>query len=485
MQPRTTLVLGLVALVLGAFVWFYEIGGEAGRNEAAEAGKRLFPDIAATDIRWVEITTPDATPLRAERGSEGGWRIVSPVDFPGDPVALDGLASALADLSSERQLESPEALAVYRLDGGPALRFGADERESGLRIGRDTPVGGNAYVARVGDDEVYIVASWRVNALRKSLDDLRDRRILPFDREAVTRIEVRWPGQTQGPVVLEPVEGGEGSWRMVAPIEAPADRETVDGLLSDLAYLRADSFADDVASPRDAGLVPPDLEIRLRLEPEQGEPLERVFALGQERDGKRLARGLHSTGTTYYVLRSERIGEFPRRVSAYRNRELARFTNSDARRLEIELRDGTADTTPLRVEARRTEAGSWASEPPMRDGVAVDIVANLALLRADDVLAERVGSEERVALGLDPPRAHLRVLGAGEGDVLADVAIGVLDDAGLVVAVPGSPAVFRVEGRLAENLPISKEAFRARFAAEAEPAAPAPAEAEPAKSDSP
>ena len=47
MNPRTTGILLAVATALAAFVYFYEIEGEEGRQDAEQAGKRIFQGFEA------------------------------------------------------------------------------------------------------------------------------------------------------------------------------------------------------------------------------------------------------------------------------------------------------------------------------------------------------------------------------------------------------------------------------------------------------
>ena len=115
MNPRTTGILFLIVAALGAFVYFYEIRGEEGRLEAEARQKRLFPDVEAEAVEWLALTTSDGRPVRAER-REKGWQIVEPLVFPGDEFALDGMASALAQIASEAVYEDPQAPEVYGLD---------------------------------------------------------------------------------------------------------------------------------------------------------------------------------------------------------------------------------------------------------------------------------------------------------------------------------------------------------------------------------
>ena len=81
MQPRTTAILLVVALALGAFVYLYEIEGEDARNVADEASRRIFSEVEADAIERLALTTGDGVEVTAIRG-EGGWRIATPVDFP-------------------------------------------------------------------------------------------------------------------------------------------------------------------------------------------------------------------------------------------------------------------------------------------------------------------------------------------------------------------------------------------------------------------
>ena len=125
MNPRTTGILLLVTAALGAFVYFYEIGGEEQRAEAEAAGKRLFPDVEAEAISSILLTTSDGVSARLEH-AEASWKLSEPLAFPADVFAADGLASNLAGLSSEALLEDPQPLEEYGLgDAARVVRFSA------------------------------------------------------------------------------------------------------------------------------------------------------------------------------------------------------------------------------------------------------------------------------------------------------------------------------------------------------------------------
>ncbi|MHA7836949.1 MAG: DUF4340 domain-containing protein, partial [bacterium] len=148
MNPRTTLVLAVVAALLGAFVWLYEIEGEPQRRAAADDEKRIHPGLESGDVQSIALTTRDDVEARFER-QDGRWRLVEPVSAPADAVALDAIAGALVNLPREGQVEDPDELEQYGLgDGARVVRFEIEDGSTrGIRIGRTTPVGGHRYVA--------------------------------------------------------------------------------------------------------------------------------------------------------------------------------------------------------------------------------------------------------------------------------------------------------------------------------------------------
>jgi hypothetical protein len=473
MNPRTTGILLLIAAALGAFVYFYEIRGEEGRREAEARQKRLFPDVEAEAVEWLALTSSDGQAVRAER-REKGWQIVEPLAFPGDEFALDGMASALAQLASEAVYEDPQSSEVYGLDDeGREVGFAAGGEEHALRTGDKTPMGGNSYASVVGEKAVYAVPSFRVNSLRKAFEDLRDKRILDFDTSTVERLGVSW---TDGRVDLV---RREGEWRLSAPVEGAADAGTVKDLLSDLSFLRASGFEDEPPPDAETGLDRPAFAVELGLAPAApveggGEPRRLAFAVGREVvDAERFVRAAQPS---LYRIPAERLDDFPREVIDYRFKQLAEFEVGNAERVELGFSSKEGET--MLITATRHE-GAWRSVPePMEPGKIARLVEELSRLEANDILAERVGPEELRELELDPANVTLLAYGQGEGEQevrLAEVRLGALRGSRGIVAQTGeNPTLFQLDLDLAEHIPVSFEAFRNRFLAEEEEASEEP-----------
>lgn len=480
MNPRSTGLLLLVALGLGAFLYFYELGGEDARRESAERAKRLFPDLDEQPVEWIALRTRDGVDARFEL-HEGEWQLVEPIRFPADS-ALEQLAGALARMTSESIFEQPQPDVEYGLDDENAriVRFGGEGGERELRFGADTPIGSEVY-ARTGDSpSVYTLARYRVTAFERNLVELREKKILDFDRSAVQEIEASWPG---GRVRLarEAPERSEGEgeeevpvqiarWRLRAPLDARADDEAIDRLLSTLAYLRADDFVDEPGAEQRDALDPPDFEVVLR-----SEAGSRRLALSRpSADG--LRRWVRAEAATLFAIGADRITDFPRETVAYRYRRLSDFPPADARQLDFYFQSEDGD--PVAIHAERGAEG-WTSEPErFAPGKLAGIVSQLSRLSARDILAESMGASELAELGLSPPFAILSVLGdpapSGEGEGvdaprasrLVELHLGRVGVEGIAARAVGNPVIYRLAPEAAEHLPVSLEAFRNRFRAD-------------------
>lgn len=491
MSPRTTAVLLVIALLLGSFVWWYEVKGGEERSRAADAAKRLFPDLDGAAVEWIELRTSDAPPVdvRVER-REGGWRLVRPLDAEGDPVTLDGMATSLAEVTSERTIESPEAPGVYGLgEGAREVRFHAKGQDHSIRFGKQVPVGPSSYASKDGATAILTVPTYRATSLDKKLVDLRERRLLRFDRAAIEGVDVAWPG---GAVAIE--KKGD-VWALTAPLQGPADEGTLDKLLSDAGFLRAEGFVDEPKTDAELGLDAPELRLSLRAGTPAGggEPPRFGLEIGKPMPANPKLRAARVAGGPTYTVGAERLADFPRRIAAYRFKQVVGFDAVEARRIELRFADPEGGL-PVVENVVQGDAG-WALQngpvdPPGRtlvSGKPTRLVAVLAALSGVDVVAETGDEAARKANGLAPPAVTIRVYGAKtaqEEPLLATVEIGTSDAQGFVATSAPGAALYRVAASLAEHVPTSLAAWRARFVQTGAPPAPSAA-APPAPGDEP
>ncbi len=116
--PRTTLILILLALGLGGFVYFYEIRGATVREEIKEQKQQIF-SFAEDDVQSLTVKTKKLT-LNLERNPESSnpkWLIKSPTSEPANDAIVSYLLDLLVKGKSDSTLSTPaKQLGEFALD---------------------------------------------------------------------------------------------------------------------------------------------------------------------------------------------------------------------------------------------------------------------------------------------------------------------------------------------------------------------------------
>ena len=106
--PKTTLILLLLALGLGGFVYFYEVRGAPTRQEAKAAEQQIF-SFEEEQVQSFAVKTKEQT-LEFERGSKGiKWLIKAPNKTPASDAAVSYLMNLVVKGKSDRAIQVPVA----------------------------------------------------------------------------------------------------------------------------------------------------------------------------------------------------------------------------------------------------------------------------------------------------------------------------------------------------------------------------------------
>lgn len=239
MKLRGLLIAALLLAGLSGLVYW------SNQREKANEGKP-DPDAAPKIIKVeketlarIEIQKTGEPALTLEKGEDGKWKVTAPEALRADESSVDSLVSALSDLSSNRLVEESAAdLSPFGLDQ-PKLTVVArqkDGKEIKLLVGDETPTSGNFFVKREDDPRVFTLASWNKTSLEKSPWDLRDKRLLTYDADKLSRVALRAKGQT-----VEIGKNANNEWAIVGPKPFRADGGAVEQLLSRLRDARMDT----------------------------------------------------------------------------------------------------------------------------------------------------------------------------------------------------------------------------------------------------
>jgi len=188
------LVATLVFLILGGVLYWSDHHKPA--EETAKASANTAPPILKLDqaaITTVEIKKKDAEPIVLTKAGSGDWQISTPEALRADQSTVTGVVSTLSSLNSERLIEEKAGdLKRYGLDQ-PGVEVDVSEKDNKtqrLLIGDDTPAGSGVYAMVAGDPRIFTMASYNKSSLDKSLNDLRDKRLLTMNSDKVSRIEL-------------------------------------------------------------------------------------------------------------------------------------------------------------------------------------------------------------------------------------------------------------------------------------------------------
>jgi len=243
MKIRGLMVAAVIFFVLAGILYWSDHHKPA--EQAAKASADTPPAILKLDasaITRLDIEKRDAKPIALTKADAGEWEITAPQPFGADQTVVSGILSTLSSLNSERVVEDKTAdPKQYGLDH-PAFQLDITEKDhktQRLLIGDDTPTGGAAYAMLAGDPRVFTMATYAKTSLDKSLNDLRDKRLLTVNPDKISRLELVRKNQD--------IELGRNKdeWQILKPKPLRADSFQVSELIRQLTDATMDLSRSD------------------------------------------------------------------------------------------------------------------------------------------------------------------------------------------------------------------------------------------------
>ena len=276
---RSSLILVGVALLLGAYVFFFE----RGPVKKDEAKPKLFTQFVADDVKEMRFQNPAAPGpeklIDIQKNAQDEWQIVAPRKLKADETEMRAILTSLGDASPDDTIPNPAQLSDYGLNtpSAQAVFTFKDGSRQTLMIGDKGMGGTSVYVKPSGQNDVYLVQNYITDNLTKSLDDLRDHSLIQTDLVQAGRVVV-----TKGGKTLELVKDKGGDWKLTKPISIKADTMKVRDVLTAVNDLRVDKFETDHPSDLKVyGLSPPSAV--LEIGGAQSGAKDQVLYLGRDK----------------------------------------------------------------------------------------------------------------------------------------------------------------------------------------------------------
>ncbi len=265
-------------------------------------------EVERDKVTRLEIESPKGAVTLAQEN--GRWKITAPEALPADQVEAGAVLFKLRELRAQAFL-SEDAAGVPRYLAKPTVRVtiseqGAPAPRTLLLAPSPERRGGapTAYAGLAGRGPVVLVDGKVLEELGRSVDDLRDRVLLPgLEPKDIKRMRVRAGGQT---VVVE--RSGDVDWKLVEGGRGSAKAATVDNLLYALRALKWKSIATPTGDePARYGLDAPTLEVTLL----KADGAELAAMLVGKRDGERAWVKLKAA-PAIYAVDAKQLGEPPK-----------------------------------------------------------------------------------------------------------------------------------------------------------------------------
>ncbi len=246
MKPRGLLAAVIVLAALGGVLFW------SNKKQKANADKPAADATAATKIltipddqfQAVKLAKTGAEPTVLNKGSDGKWQIALPKPQRADQDTVKSLVSSLGALNADKVVEDKATdLSAYGLTT-PTLDVTItrkDGKTQDFLIGDDTPTGGGAYARLAGDPHVYTIASYVKTGIDKTPNDLRDKRILNFDQDKLTRVDL----QPAAGATIEFGKNNQNDWQILKPKPMRADGSQVEELIRKLKDAKMDATISD------------------------------------------------------------------------------------------------------------------------------------------------------------------------------------------------------------------------------------------------
>jgi hypothetical protein len=259
MRFKGTLVLLIIVLALGAYVYFYEIKGGEQREKAKESENQVWK-IEDKNVQQIDLISAGEHITALRKGEK--WILTVPRQLDADSDELSRLAGSASSIRRESVVEqNATELAKFGLapaQSGLKLKT-KDGKEYGIDFGSNNPSGNFAYAAIPGQKVVFLVPTFTVEAFKKKLDDLRDHSVLSFQQPEAQSLSIK---SSKGEIDL--IKDSNDRWWFKGSEKRAADSPQVRGMLNALSLGKIKEFFNDNPDDyADLGFGKPILDVSL------------------------------------------------------------------------------------------------------------------------------------------------------------------------------------------------------------------------------
>ena len=333
-----------------------------------------------------------------ERTGENQWNLVQPLKTKADYDKIESFLGRLIDAKAKEFVEEePKDLGQYQL-APPEREFtfwlGEEKAQTMLLIGKKNE-DKKSYYAQGGQSKVVVLIEEEVfNDLPEAIDGWRDKTLISFDRDKLTKINL-----THGKQLIALQKKGD-QWELTEPLKTKAENWGVESLTIDLQGTKAEGFIDHPDKPESwYGFDKPQLEVSLWLE---GEETPQKVVIGKQEEDKTTHYARSSQSPTIYLVKTEDVDKLKKTPFDLRDKVLIKYSPNDLDSLTLNL----PGEEPIVI---RKSGDKWGIKKPKKyrskQKEAEDLVWEFISVRMERIVEE--SPSDLSPYGLESPKAEI------------------------------------------------------------------------------
>jgi Domain of unknown function (DUF4340) len=391
----STLILVVVLAGLGAYIYFVDSKRPAASAGGSVEEKEKVFTVEGDKVNELRVSAKGETALL--RKTDTGWKLVEPSAIDAEPSEAIGIATALSTIDVVRVVDenatnleqfglaNPAIVVEYKVEGGGA---------GTLKLGNKNPTQSEIYALKNDDKRVFLVSSFHETSFNRTPFDLRDKKILKFDRDKADSLLL-----AKGQSSLELARSGT-EWKVVKPLASRSDYSAIEGFVSRLSSANMSKLVEE--NPSDLakyGLDKPAMTVTIGAG-----SAKTVLEIGKTENGETYARD--AARPIVFTVDATLQADLNKSFDDYRKKELFEFRPFYVAKLRAVL-DSPGGPKTYELEKMK---GAQASDPEVwkvtrvggashnADSAAMDDLLNkLVAIKAESFVAANTRT------GLDKP----------------------------------------------------------------------------------
>lgn len=315
----------VLAALCGVLYWSNKHPKSPETTEASANASPKILSLKEDSISKIDLKKKDAGEIALAKDN-GKWQMTEPKPLGADQTTVSTMLTTLSSLTSERLVEEKAGdLGQYGL-AQPAFEADVTEKDNKtqkLLLGDNTPTGSAVYAKLDGDPRVFTIATYEKNSIDKSVNDLRDKRLITANQDKISKLELVRKNQD--------IEFGRNKdeWQIIKPKPLRADGSQVDDLVRNVADAKMQLGPTDDAKKMAASFASAIPVATARVTDESGTQELQV------RKNKDDYYAKSSVVDGVYKVPASLGQAMDKGVDDFRNKKLLSFGFSDPNKIEI------------------------------------------------------------------------------------------------------------------------------------------------------